>query len=110
MTTTLKAALELGREARKRGQEALFPEPQGNDGGTHLLIEGTLSGCFLEVPMPNGETWRYRHCLPDRDGRTLLIHINTTAPLTAPIFRPTAEGIHPFLCEGTRFGVERKAA
>lgn len=107
---TLQAAIALGREARRRGQESILPEHAPQDPGRFLLIEGTMNGCFLEVAMPSGEIWRYRHDQPDSDGRVLLIHIDTTAPLTANIFRPSAEGMHPFLCEGIRFGVERKAA
>lgn len=109
--TQMQAALALGREARRRGQEAIFPDAtMAEQDSRHLLIEGTLDGVFLKVAMPNGETWSYRHPLPDADGRVLLAHIDTAEPQVARIFRPTAEGVHPYLCEATRFGVERRAA
>lgn len=105
----LEAARALGHEARRRGAEALFPEVFRDDlpeSCRHLLIEGKISGCFLDVAMPNGETWRYRHGLDAADGRVLLVHIETSRPCVARIFNPTAEGIHPFAGEALRFGVE----
>jgi hypothetical protein len=104
------AALALGKEARRRGQEALFPALTTAAQGRFLLTEGVMHGLFVDIAMPSGATWHYRHSLPESEGRVLLCHIETAVPLTCGLFQPTAEGIHPYLGEATRFGVDRSVA
>jgi len=107
--TQMQAAIALGREARKRAQEALFPQADPAAPEPHLLIEGICSGPFIRAAMPNGEVWLYSHGL-DAEGRTLLMHIDRSAPGFCRLFKPTAEGVHPFVCTALRVGVERQAA
>ena len=106
----MQAAIALGREAHRRGQEAILPEIQATGTPSHLLIEGQLKGSFVQVAMPDGARWIYHHSLPQNDGATLLLHIDMSSPQIARLFHPTAEGIHPYLGEAIRFGVERKVA
>ena len=77
------AALALGKEAHRRGQEAILPAfyepfavhaaaekiseespaagimPQSAAPSRYLLTEGIIQGLFIHVAMPSGATWRY---------------------------------------------------
>lgn len=106
------AALALGTEARRRGAEAILPASDHAVpiASRFILTEGIMHGMFVDVAMPSGAVWHYRHSLPESDGRVLLCHIDTTVPLTCGLFQPTSEGIHPFLGSALRFGVDRSVA
>lgn len=69
-----------------------------------LLIEGQLEGSIVEVPMPNGETWRFTkpHTFAAPCPVLVCLHSKTSAM----VFRPSAEGVHPFLGIARRFGVD----
>lgn len=85
------------------------PDPDQN----HLLIEGTLAGRELAVGMPSGHTWRYTVNGPGSAGgrwTTVLVYIDMRFPRAAAVFRPSADGLHPFLSTACRFGVERSVA
>lgn len=69
-----------------------------------MLIEGHLEGSIIEVPMPNGETWRYTKPHTFAAPCPVLVCLHSKA--TALVFRPSAEGVHPFLGLARRFGVD----
>lgn len=77
-----------------------------------VLIEGVhTAGRELRITLPDGSVWLYD--LPVEDpaagtARTVLVNLHLSAPTHASVFRPTAEGIHPFLGVATRIGIERK--
>jgi len=69
------------------------------------LIEGHLEGCVVDVPMPNGETWRY--ALAECWAAPCPVLVCVVSPATAHVFRPSAEGVHPFLRTVRRLGVDQ---
>lgn len=116
MNTHLQAAHALLDECLKNPFTVIFPTEEQVPGpqpvATPLLIEGQLEGHKLAVTMPNGETWLYTLVTDDKVPfkRCLLVCIHHRDPSTAACFRPTGEGIHPFLGVATRYGVERSVA
>lgn len=94
------AGLEMqAEEAVKRGASGLPPEFQPH------LIEGHLEGSLVEVPMPTGETWRYS--LPDCCAAPCPVLVCVLSREAAHVFRPSAEGVHPYLRTVRRFGVDQ---
>jgi hypothetical protein len=69
-----------------------------------LLIEGRLESSIVEVPMPNGEVWRFAKPHTWAAPCPVLVCLHTEK--TAMVFRPSAEGVHPFLGIARRFGVD----
>ena len=77
-----------------------------------LLVEGIYNDDILSVAMPNGEVWKYTLPLEAQDlfRRVVMVCIHHRDHQFAACFRPSAEGIHPFVGVAARFGVERSQA
>jgi hypothetical protein len=60
--------------------------------------------------MPHGVTWLFLTTAEVKHRQTVLCFLDARHPRVAAVFRPSAEGLHPYLCTAERFGVERRAA
>lgn len=98
-TGELVAAIALGNTARRRAAEQA-PDP-------YLLVEATCGDPFLIVLIPGGQVWKYTCADQLAPGRTVLMLIETANPAKARVFRPSADGGHPFIGTASRIGVER---
>ncbi len=93
---------------RKHRYPAPLPlAPQ--DPNAPMLVEATLEGNIVEIELHDGRH-RYTLALANAALCTVLAFVNPTMPGIATIFRPGAEGFHPFLGTARQFGVERRTA
>ena len=103
--------IALANAGFRRTNRFPAPLPLGQqDPNAPILVEATLEGNIVEIPLTDGTLGRYTLGQANAALCTVLAHVQPTMPGTASIFRPGTEGHHPFLGTARRFGVERRTA